>query len=545
MGCALKVQPFFLNIMQGMKFSSFPAYALFVAVMIICAWFWYIVTYGAFTYALDDAYIHLAMGKNLAEHGMWGVTRYEFSSASSSPLWTLLLATLYHITGSLYIYVPLALTICSALGLIFMVQKILSHENVTKRLSATALAVLILCVPLFPLIAGGMENILFSLFVICTIYAVCIKKEYTPYAVFIFAFCMTATRYEGAFVTAGLSVPLLYKKQWKTLLLILLSTCIPIIVFGLYFYSQGGYFFPNSVLLKGNIDGGIIGIARGMGYSFKVMIYNFSPIPLLLCFLCIILYKQIKDKSHEFFITCTTVITFFLHSAFAQFGWLYRYEAYLLVMAIVSIVISRNTTLGLFSSHIVMRYSVYILIIAIMGGTVIRTIDGYTLPLRYARDIYLQQIQMARFIKQYFPQSRVIMNDIGAACYFTDIHCIDAYGLATFDIARAKKSHSYTPNFLEEFGKKNNAAFALVYRDWLESGFIFGNKGQKGVPHSWKHIGTFVLGHNDCAIGGDKVSCYAIRSDYADTLRRSLQSFAKTMQFGSQSSISVDSVYSQ
>ena len=181
----------------------------------------------------------------------------------------------------------------------------------------------------------------------------------------------------------------------------------------------------------------------------------------------------------------------------------------------------------------------YILIIAIIGSTAIRTIDGYELPLRYARDIYLQQIQMARFIKQYFPQSHVVMNDIGAACYFTDIHCIDAYGLATFDIARAKKSHRYTPIFLEEFSKKNNAAFALVYREWLESGFIFGNKGQKGIPHSWKHIGSFVLGHNDCAIGGSEVSCYAIKSEYADTLRHSLQIFAKTMKFGTQSYISI------
>ena len=423
-----------------MRFPSFPAYALFVAVIVLCAWLWHNATYGVFTYALDDAYIHLAMGKNLAEHGVWGVTRYEFSSASSSPLWTLLLATLYHITGSWYLYTPLILTIFSALGLIVMFEKILKHENVTKRLSATALGILIFCVPLFPLIAGGMENILFAFFVICTIYAVCIKKEYTPYAIALFALCMTATRYEGAFVTAGLSIPLLYKKQWKTLSLILLASCIPIIVFGLYFYSQGGYFFPNSVLLKGNIDGGIVGIAHGMGYSFKIMLYNFSPIPLLLPFLCIILYRQFKYKSREFFITCATVITFFLHSAFAQFGWLYRYEAYLLVMAIVSIVLSHNTILGLFSSHIAMRFCMYILIIAIIGSTAIRTIDGYELPLRYARDIYLQQIQMARFIKQYFPQSHVVMNDIGAACYYTDIHCVDAYGLATVDIARAKKS---------------------------------------------------------------------------------------------------------
>jgi hypothetical protein len=40
---------------------------------------------GSFTYALDDAYIHLAMAKNFPL-GVWGTTRYEFSSSSSSLL---------------------------------------------------------------------------------------------------------------------------------------------------------------------------------------------------------------------------------------------------------------------------------------------------------------------------------------------------------------------------------------------------------------------------------------------------------------------------
>lgn len=528
-----------------MRFSSFPAYALFIAVIVICAWFWHKATYGVFTYALDDAYIHLAIGKNLAEHGVWGITMYEFSSASSSPLWTLLLATLYHITGSWYIYTPLILTIFSAFGIIFMFQKILRHENVTQRRAATALGILIFCVPLFPLIAGGMENILFAFFVICTIYVVLIKKEYMPYAIFIFAFCMTATRYEGAFVTAALSIPLLYKKKWKTLSLILLATCIPILAFGLYFYSQGGYFFPNSVLIKGNINGGIIGIARGIGYSMKVMIQNYSPFPALLLFLCGLLYTQFTHKNPRFSLTCTTVITFVLHLGFAQFGWVYRYEAYLVLMSITTITLSRDTVSIVLSSNKYSRYVYFLLIACIIGGTIIRSIDGYLLPLRSARDIYLQQIQMAQFIKQYFPQSHVVMNDIGAACYYTDIHCVDAYGLATVDIARAKKARIYTPFFLEEYCKKNNGEIALVYDDWLRSGYMYGKKVPGGIPHSWKHIGTFVLGHNDCAIGGDKVSCYAIKPEYADTLRHSLQTFAKTLKFGTQSYISINSMSSQ
>ena len=33
---------------------------------------------GHIIYTLDDSYIHMALAKNLAQHGVWGITRYEF-----------------------------------------------------------------------------------------------------------------------------------------------------------------------------------------------------------------------------------------------------------------------------------------------------------------------------------------------------------------------------------------------------------------------------------------------------------------------------------
>src|SRR5438477_7234491 len=54
---------------------------------------------GRMMYALDDAYIHMAMAKNFAQHGVWGITSHGFSSSSSSLLWTLLLSLCYLVFG--------------------------------------------------------------------------------------------------------------------------------------------------------------------------------------------------------------------------------------------------------------------------------------------------------------------------------------------------------------------------------------------------------------------------------------------------------------
>ena len=52
-----------------------------------------------FVYPLDDAYIGMAIAKNLALHGVWGVSRYGFTSADSSLLFPLLMAAVYRIAG--------------------------------------------------------------------------------------------------------------------------------------------------------------------------------------------------------------------------------------------------------------------------------------------------------------------------------------------------------------------------------------------------------------------------------------------------------------
>jgi len=91
---------------------------------------------GHLVYALDDAYIHMAMAKNLATHGVWGVTPNGFTSSSSSPLWVLLLAVSYRLLGVTHL-VPLLLNAIFAITLSTRSSAERSRRSCSTRASST------------------------------------------------------------------------------------------------------------------------------------------------------------------------------------------------------------------------------------------------------------------------------------------------------------------------------------------------------------------------------------------------------------------------
>jgi hypothetical protein len=62
-------------------------------------------THGTIAYPLDDAFINLTLAKNFAFEHVWGITKYSFSSASTSLLYPLVLAFIYLVSGA-SLFVP-------------------------------------------------------------------------------------------------------------------------------------------------------------------------------------------------------------------------------------------------------------------------------------------------------------------------------------------------------------------------------------------------------------------------------------------------------
>jgi len=169
---------------------------LFVAVGVLVAWSCRH-SAGHLVYALDDAYIHMAMARNLAEHGVFGVTRYGFTSSSSSPLWTLLLAGLFKLLGPRD-WLPLALNVLFAASLLAVADRVLRTQGVRPRSRLLALIAIVVLTPVPPLVLVGQEHLLHATLTLA--FAGLATLAPPGAALLLVAPVLTATRYEGLFL---------------------------------------------------------------------------------------------------------------------------------------------------------------------------------------------------------------------------------------------------------------------------------------------------------------------------------------------------------
>ncbi|MCB0077028.1 MAG: hypothetical protein KDD73_06350 [Anaerolineales bacterium] len=188
-----------------------------MALTVLMLWQSLRLTEGNLVYALDDAYIHMAISKHFAQAGIWGITPFEWSSSSSSPLWGLILAAFTRLFGDAIVW-PLLLNLVSAIVLLFFcawaTYGLRPAERVSKRARWYLLAVLIVvvvAVPLPTLVLMGMEHTLQSLLVVVAGYFLIthLRREnefrrHSALALALLAPLMTATRYELFFAVGAI-----------------------------------------------------------------------------------------------------------------------------------------------------------------------------------------------------------------------------------------------------------------------------------------------------------------------------------------------------
>jgi hypothetical protein len=474
-----------------------------------------------FCYPLDDTFIHLAVAKNAALHGTWGISANDWVSTSSSPLFTGMLAMLIKIVG-VNIYLPLLLGIAGSLIAIGAMQTELNSFTRLSTLQKTLVIAITLFVGAVPSLTGlGMEHtfqIAFTLLFVHASATVLTSQTATNRQVLIAALwgaCMTFTRYENAFLVAAVCGILLLQKRFLPMLIIGIISAAPILLFGLYAVANGGLFIPNSIQIK--VRDTYKQLLNG-GNALLEVAASISGLLALSVFLLLDKFRK-QQTDRTFYLLCIFVLSSLMHSVFGGFGWFYRYEAYLIVLGAFHLLIiffQWNTRRERSADKSYLLVGLVALLFTF--NLPLRGMNALRNYIRSTYNIYEQQYQMGMFVKKYYDGTTVAANDIGAISYFADIKMIDLWGLGSNEVTKARKGGYWNAAFLDSLVKKNNTSIAIIYDSWFT----------KDLTKTWVPIGSWEVSYS-FMLGDTRVTFYVTDPAAAEKAKANFREFSKTL----------------
>jgi hypothetical protein len=486
---------------------------------------------GRLVYALDDAYIHMSMARHAVEQGVWGISERGFASATSSPLWTAALAGVFAVTGPVNA-VPFILNLLLGTLVLAAAWAALRAAGLRGVRAFLALAALALAVPLHTLAFLGMEHLLHILIAIvfCSLTAAALAGEEETRARRAtwlgLAALLVLARYESLFLIAPAAALFAWQRRWLRAGALLAASLMPPAAYGALCLAKGWYAIPNSVLLKGNMpEFSAAGLANLMARcATELLRINTCILPLFAAGLILFILRY--DARAPFGRRSSGLIAIFtgaalLHSAFASAQPLgfFRYEAYLIVLGLTAVI---SAAAGAASETGMDRRSApraaaaaLLAAVCILPFAMRAWNAAHYIPIA-ARNIYEQHGRMARFLRTQYAGRTVAIHDIGFATWEADIDCVDLYGLADMEVARARRAGAYGAEAIESICRRRGVSIVIVYDKWMT------NWG--GVPRAWSREDVWTIDDN-AVCGSDRLSFYAARPEEREELVRKLRAF--------------------
>lgn len=306
-------------------------------------------TGGDLVYVLDDAYIHLAMGRTLAESGVWGLNANTPGAASSSPLWTLLLAALSLVFGA-QTWLPLALNMLAAGALALAADFWLRELSLSPRWRIAAIAAVIIIGPVGPLAMTGMEHVAHAAAVLLLLALALRHNPAPPLSLGLAAALATGFRYESAFVAAALALVMVLRGDRRRAVALFIGPTVVVLGVGMLQLHAGEGLRPNSLIVKA-VAFSLAAIGDWLRWkAFGAVQGAFeAPIlglPLLAFLLTWAAASRTRDHEASAEVTiamrsaAALAVAMLLHITLARTGWFHRYEAYLLIWGAMSVAIS-------------------------------------------------------------------------------------------------------------------------------------------------------------------------------------------------------------
>jgi hypothetical protein len=470
-----------------------------------------------FAFPMDDPYIHLAMGKNLALYGNWGPMAGEFNSSSSSLLYTLIISAFFFL-GLGGISTLFVINIISSIGCLFAFEKAIRAMNFSADRYIVLAFAFVLVVPLYHIAFLSMEHTLHIWLILLAMtraanYFAKDSKNYKHIiSLSIITSLATMARYETLFFAFVVGLILLYRKEFKHALIFGVITLLPIVIFGYISVMNGESYLPNSVLIKGVRSGDsdwIYYIKYIIRWAKKMIEFPDYGGSFLLILSAIFWKLKYKKYDFEYWFSFIALTIFILHGSFAKIGWLGRYEAYLIAFALVAFAF-------IFDELYNNKKTKFVPFLIIAVFVVIRTFPN-TFDYRYGmQNIYNQQYQMSQFIKEYYNDSEIVLNDIGTTSYYTNARYIDVWGLANYNIVDYKLKHGdIDQDIVARLAYDRNSKIAIIYNE----------NSINYVPVEWKKVASWTI-ENRQVSNFATVYFYAI-NEPAATLKEQVAQFSR------------------
>ncbi len=464
-----------------------------------------------FVYTLDDPYIHLSLARNWIEQGVMGVTPHVFASATSSPLWTGWMALNMRVLGD-RVWLP------GLWAAVFAVLALLLTDRMARRLQASFAARLLACLavlyfaPLVTLATTGMEHTLHLALLLLFFdrLLVCLDapSRAAGAGLCLAAMAAVAARYETLFFIAPVVVGLAVRRQWRLAGGLVIAAALPVLGYGWFSAAHGGFWLPNSLMLKGRLPHGESLFAWAGGF-IRVGFGEWLRQPALmgLSLLAVVAGALAPRGSAMRAVAWSVPAALAIHLCLARTGWFFRYEAYLvgagvaLLVPVIGRLLRRDGKAACAGSSFTKYGCRMAWVLLAVVPLHFRALAAHMQIGLAAKNIYQQQYQIARFLRQNFPDgARIAIHDIGAiSYYYPQGRVLDLYGLADAEVVRLKRAGAWNSAAIRSLLAARRIDYVVVYPVW----FI----GAQALPAECLRVSSWLI--PDLAVcGAARVSFY-------------------------------------
>jgi hypothetical protein len=445
-------------------------------------------TGGRIIYVLDDPAIHLGIAQMLLHHGTWGVQPGVYQSASSSPLWDVVLAGTMWISRAAAI-VPWLLNVFAGVWLIWAVgsrQQVLRPRR-SSPLSVLATAALVVVVLFMPsLTMVGMEALVHCAMVVQLVAwmhdrAVGRISQVPTWALCALAALAVLTRFETVWVVAGVGLGYLIDgwtrhphdrsalaRRLQTVVWLGVATAAPVAAYAALNQAMGQGLLPNSVLVK------TPGTESPQVFVDRL---NSDRVVALLLILAIVYLAIARPPTRQAIVPAVTLLVAIpAHTVFAQYGDFDRYQAYLIALGVYFALSVAGEAIPDRTNAIAVTTLAILTITPVLWSLLVLTPAS-------ADNTYQQRYQAALFVQRYYQGRPIATSELGYISLLHQGPVTDLLGLGDYEVLKHRMNGTDNQAFYSDLARRRQFPIAIDYP------FTLGSR----TPANWILVGRWDL----------------------------------------------------